>query len=288
MANEEKIDIDLKNLKMLKNFDAYSSTVELVDIDGKEFVLKTVDEEEAWNEKRFLQTMKDHGLPTLEMFDALGLKDNQILLEYVPGSKNIEWQDVRQVEQWGGAVRQMHNIKFESALRITSENKEQQVDWNDYLRGMVNQAVDSRLGGKTEMSDELLEQIRAFVISRLPSVSNAFSLLHGDLHDGNTLVKDGKVIIYDKSSEIFAGDPMYDTAIIMTHFPNGVYVMTGKESNARDRELLEAFMKGYGEDFIKTQKERLDFYTVIRCLDRYPNPFEIFNKEIIGNIIKRS
>lgn len=272
-------------ISVLRNFDAYSSIVELVELEGRKYILKTVDAEEAWNEKRFLQKMKQQGLPTLELIDYPGLAENQILLEYIPGSKTIDSQDPEQVKKWGSMIRQMHNLKYDGAFRINSKNQEQKLDWNTHLIEVIDEAVDSRLGGWTELSDGFLEQARSYVHERLNITNPEFTLIHGDLHYGNTLLRNDEVILYDKSSELFAGDPLYDLTIVMTHFPNGLYVTTDNESEVRDSGLLEAFMEGYGDDFIRSQKDKLDLYMVIRALDRYPNPFEIFNKEIIEKII---
>lgn len=277
--------INLGNAKVIKSLNGHRSVVNLIEVDGNQYILKTADLEDIWNEKDFLQTLHNHNLPSLQVLNGSDLKDNQLLLEYITDSKGIEWENPSDVEKWGAAVRNMHSVQYDAPFKITSENKKEIIDWNTHLKQILDTAIEDQLIEQNGFTHEFLEKIRAYVYNRLNDKPINVTLIHGDLHDGNTLLKNGEVVLYDKSSELFAGDPIYDLTIMMTHFPNGLYVTTDNETNKRDVELLQAFVKGYGEDFIKTQKEKLDLYLVIRALDRYPNPFEIFNKEIIENIV---
>lgn len=286
-SDEEMELINLKEAKVIKNLDGHSSVVKLIEVNNTQYILKTADKEDIWNEKDFLKTLHDNKMPSLKMFESAHLEDNQLLLEYIPLSKGIEWQKPEEVERWGAAVRNMHSINYDQPFKINSENQKVILDWNTHLKSVLDKAINDQLAEQNGLSESFLEKIRNYVYTHLNSEPTDTTLIHGDLHDGNTLIKDGEVVLYDKSSELFAGDPVYDLTIILTHFPNGTYISTDNESSAKDLELLNAFMKGYGEDFTQTKKDKLDLYLAIRALDRFPNPFEIFNKEIIESIVGR-
>jgi fructosamine-3-kinase len=283
--NNTDREISLYGMKIIKNLDGHSSTVELIEVNGIKYILKTADREDIWNERDFFRVLKENNLPTLDEFTSPDLKENQLLLEYIPESKGIDWQSVEDVEKWGKAVRQMHAVKFEKPFRIDENNEKQILNWPEHLKTVLDKAIQDKLDNPTEIAPGYLEKIRDYCYSKLEHLPKDIVLIHGDLHDGNTLIKNGEVVLYDKSSELFAGDPLYDLTIIMTHFPNGIYVETDNESNKRDPFLLQAFFKGYGRDVLAKDKELLDLYLIIRALDRYPNPFEIFNKQIIEKIV---
>jgi fructosamine-3-kinase len=180
----------------------------------------------------------------------------------------------------------MHGVKFDEPFKISENNEKIVLDWKQHLKNTLETAIQRQLDEQTDIPKDFLEKIRYYALSKIENITPPLiALLHGDLHDGNTLIKDDKVVLYDKSSELFAGDPLYDLTIIMTHFPNGAYVHTDNLNNANDSKLLEAFIKGYGQNFLQESKDLLDLYLVIRALDRYPNPFETFNKQIIENIV---
>ena len=273
------------NMKVLKKFNSYSSHVELIELEGKEYILKTVDKEEAVNEQLFLMELSKNKLPSLEIFNNPVLKDNQLLLEYIPGSEKIDFNNAEQVKQWGEAAKRMHDIKFDKAFRITDNGEKEYLVWNDFLRKHIEHSSTSRMDGRSDLSNEQLLHIKEYVEERLNFDEQSYSLLHGDMHDGNTLKRENEIIIYDKNSEIFAGHYLYDLAIVATMYPNGVYIHTDDPEYKSDAEMLNAFMEGYGENFIETQKENLDLYMLIRNLDRYPNPFVKVEKDIFNTIL---
>ena len=284
--NSIQSEISLSNKKLIKRLDGHSSMVELIEVDGKGYILKTADKEDVFNERMFYEVLEQNNLPSLIEFHSKDLSDNQLLLEYIPESKGIDWRNPIDVEKWGSAVRQMHGIKFDAPFKISENNEKIVLDWKQHLKNTLETAIQRQLDEQTDIPKDFLEKIRHYALSKIDDIPlSQVTLLHGDLHDGNTLIKDDKVVLYDKSSELFAGDPLYDLTIIMTHLPNGAYVRTDNPDNANDSKLLEAFIKGYGENFLEESKDLLDLYLVIRALDRYPNPFETFNKQIIENIV---
>ena len=284
--NSIQSEISLSNKKLIKRLDGHSSMVELIEVDGKGYILKTADKEDVFNERMFYEVLEQNNLPSLIEFHSKDLSDNQLLLEYIPESKGIDWRNPIDVEKWGSAVRQMHGIKFDAPFKISENNEKIVLDWKQHLKNTLETAIQRQLDEQTDIPKDFLEKIRHYALSKIDDIPlSQVTLLHGDLHDGNTLIKDDKVVLYDKSSELFAGDPLYDLRILMTHYPNGAYVYTDNPDNSNDSKLLEAIINGYGENFLEESKDLLDLYLVIRALDRYPNPFETFNKQIIENIV---
>ena len=49
---------DLKEAKIIKNLNGHSSVVDLIEVDNNNYILKTADKEDIWNEKDFLKTLK--------------------------------------------------------------------------------------------------------------------------------------------------------------------------------------------------------------------------------------
>lgn len=272
-------------MKIIKELPgSYSSKVELVEIEGKQYVLKTWDAEEAENEKLFLRTLEDNGLPSLKVVEHPELKPDQILLEYVEGSPKLS-ETPENFIRFGEAVRSMHTIKYPNCFKVNSLGQQEEIDWNKFLRYALNEGIKKQREEKTDIDEELLNAINSFVESRLPIRNIELSLLHADLHTGNLLVKNNELVIYDKSSEIFSGDSIYDLTTLLTHYPNGIYVHTDHPDNLQDKIIMENFIKGYGFDFLNTKREVLDVYFVIKALWRYPSPWEIHSKEALRNIV---
>ncbi len=273
-------------MKIIKELPgSYSSKVELVEIDGKKYVLKTWDAEEAENEKHFLRALEEHGLPSLGVVENAELRPDQILLEYIEGSPKLS-ETPENFIKFGQVVRRMHEIKYPDCFKINSKGEKEQLGWNDFLKDALEQGIKKQRDEKTDIDENLLAAIEKFVNKRLPIKDVEFSLLHADLHTGNLLVKGEELVIYDKSSEIFSGHSIYDLTTLLTHYPNGTYVQTDHRDNQKDKLVMDNFIKGYGYDFLANDKDVFDVYFVIKSLWRYPSPWEIHSKESLKNLVK--
>jgi Ser/Thr protein kinase RdoA (MazF antagonist) len=272
-------------IRVLRSFkNAYSSQVELVEIDGKEFVLKTAELEEIQNEKYFHEVLRANRLPSLRFFDNPELKPDQILLEYIEGTPILN-ETPEDYVRYGEATKRMHAVHFPECFRITETGAKEVVEWNTLLKREMYRSIERQRAKKTDLSEEFIAKIVDYVEPRLSIVPENFSLIHCDLHLGNTMLKGNDVLIYDKGSEVFSGHWLYDLAILLTHHPNGTYIETDYSYNQNDKVLVNSFIQGYGEDFITDRKETLDLYMVLKSLSRYPNPFEIHLREIMEGII---
>ena len=272
-------------MKIIKELPgSYASKVELVEIDNKKYVLKTWKTEESENEKLFLRTLEENGLPFLKVVNNPELKSNQILLEYIEGSPKLP-KDIKNFVEFGQIIRRMHGIKYNDSFKINEYGEKEVVEWNDFLKNALNEGIKKQSDEKTNLSEELLIAVEYFVNKHLPIKKSEFSLLHADLHLGNLLVKDNGLVLYDKNPEIFSGDAIYDFTTLLTHYPNGTYIQTDNLYNRQDKEVMDNFIKGYGFDFLTHDRENFDIYFIIKALLRYPSPWEIYSKEAIENIV---
>lgn len=272
-------------MKIIKELPgSYASKVELIEIDGRQYVLKTWNEEESENEKLFQKTLADHSLPSLEVAEILELKPDQILLKYIEGSPKMS-KTSEDFIKFGQAVRKMHDVKYSDCFKINSHGEKEIMEWNNFLKYILGEGIKRQRDEKTDIEEELLTAIEIFVDKRLPIKNVEFSLLHADLHAGNVLMNNNQFIIYDKSSEIFSGDSIYDLTTLLTHYPNGTYIQTDNPKNQQDKQLMDNFIKGYGFDFLTHNREIFDIYFIIKALYRYPSPWEIHSKEAIKSIL---
>jgi thiamine kinase-like enzyme len=263
---------------------SYGSKVELVEIDGKQYVLKTWKVEESENEKLFLKTLEENNLPFLGVINNSELKSNQILLEYIEGSPKLP-KGIENFIKFGEIIRKMHDIKYNDSFIINEHGEKEVIEWSDFLKNALKRGLKKQRDEKTDLSEELLIAIESFVNNHLPIKKSEFSLLHADLHLGNLLIKNGGLVVYDKNPEIFSGDAIYDFATLLTHYPNGTYIQTDNPNNLHDKEVMDTLIKGYGFDFLKDDRENFDIYFIIKALLRYPSPWEIYSKEAIENIV---
>src|SRR3989339_1580236 len=119
-------------MKIIKELPgSYGSKVELVEIDDKQYVLKTWKAEESENEKLFLKTLEENDLPSLEVIDNSELKPNQILLEYIDGSPKL-LKRIENFIKFGQIIRRMHNIKYNDSFKINEHGEREVVEWGDF------------------------------------------------------------------------------------------------------------------------------------------------------------
>lgn len=249
---------------------AHSSHVQLVDIDGVKWVLKTANPVEIVNEHLFFEVAKAHGMPVLTVLDAPDLAANQILLSYIDGSPtvgdNLSQETCR---AWGAAAGALHRISHTTAAVLTLHGLES-VQWKHFVQGQVAEAT---LRAKEKRSDLPVEQIQQALRELEEYVPTRYGLLHGDMHSNNALVDHDRVILFDKASDIFYGDPLFDLALVMIELFG-------------EPELLRAFCEGYGSDFVREGGKVLNHYILLRAYSRHPNPFEPQIPQVVAQILE--
>ena len=133
-------------------------------------------------------------------------------------------------------------------------------------------------------SQDVVSEMKEIVSARAVGYSGEPSLIHGDLHANNVLIKGVDLYVFDNADQIMAGDPMYDLSILAITLPGALYGV-GDDVD-RDKPLMAAFIEGYGSDFTQ-DKDLLDAYVLLRCLERWPNPFEQEIPQIADGILKK-
>lgn len=256
--------------------DSYLSKVELVEIDGKNFVLKTADKEDIENEKNFFSLLSAHNLPTLQIFQSADLFANQILLEYIPGSptlgKNLS---VEMCKKWGSLMKNIHSIQS-SHPAIFKNGSVEYIEWEDCIIANLEKGRQRVKEKKSDLTPQMVESLCLIIKKFIPLKLPFFSLLHGDPHSQNILLRNKELFIFDKDPQIFYGDPLFDLAVIAIEFPH-----------EKNKIFLDAFAQGYGQDVFNEKGEILDAYILLRGFTRYPNPFELDLKEMMEEIIKK-
>ena len=257
---------------------ARSSKVELVEIDQKQYVLKTAEIDEIKNEKEFYRLLSEHAIPTLHIYEAEDVKENQLLLEYVEGSPTLgRHMTYELVEAWGGVVRQMHDITYTSAANMSTLNVEE-MNWQEFLEDILKKSEK-----KTSLPQHLVQNIKQKLLSLFTMKPTSYALLHADLHTNNVLIRGNELCLFDKGSDVFYGDPLYDLAIIGIEFPHETFITVDDPEHFKDREYLDRFIAGYGRDF--TKDPAFELYVLLRAFERFPNPFEKYLKETMQGII---
>lgn len=269
-------------MKHLGKFNVSSEVdFQLMEIDGEKYVLKTGTSEEVLNEKFFMSILQKHNIPSLVILEHPELAVNQMLMEYVEGSPTLDKHLTTEAfHLWGATVKAMHSIHLDTIYTIDGEGKEHVMSWKEYLLKRIDASKKKRALG-----DKKIELIKQHLQPLLLRSDFESSLLHGDLHSNNAILRNKEIVLFDKSPYIVAGDPAYDLVIVCMNFPAGTYIKTDDPEYAHDAELLAAFIDGYGKAYFEENKEIIDMYILLRSFERYPNKHEPFLGEIIDSIL---
>ena len=187
----------------------------------------------------------------------------------------------------GRGCKKIHNIKFKSCFKYNDKGDKVKITWSEYLESKIKKAF-----LKSEENDNYgfiiqeIKKIEEYLKPLLNLNLKKFSLIHGDFHSGNLLIKNNEVIPFDKNPEIFSGDPLLDLAIAMIDMPNGTLVHTNNPKYLNDRNCLDAFIRGYNPNFLNTP--HLYEYIMLIAFGRLYTPFSENYKEIIYKLLKKN
>lgn len=272
--------------KIIKKLAGHSSEVALVEKDGQQYVFKTAKLEDIFSERQFFVELHKHGIPSLEVFEDESLESNQILLEYVrqvfPFEELCSIQNCR---KWGEVVKKMHNIHYPNSFRIGLDGERINLDWGEFMKSQIDFGLQLHKERQFDISDKRLTQIQEFLDPLISLQPKTYSLIHGDMHAGNFLIRNGEVILFDKSEEIFSGDLLLDLAVTMLEFPNGTYATIDDPEYTLDRDRLNTFVEGYGRNFLESNRELLDRYVLLRAWQRFQSKFNPYNKLVVEGIL---
>ncbi len=275
-------------MKIIKELPgAYSSKVELVEIEEEYYVLKTATPEEITNEMFFNKTLKNNGLPVLKIIDNVELANNQLLMEYIPGSPELEnFPTPENYIRWGEVAKKLHSITSPKPYKVDEEGRQIKLNWSDFIEEEIKAALLRQKERNTNLDDQFIKDVVQFVRPLADVKNDNFSLVHGDLHSNNILITTRGAILFDKGSDIMYGDPLYDLAQVGISFQIGLHLEHEKRYKP---ELLAAFIKGYGGDFTQPDEKLFARYITLRALRNHPNIFEPFLVELMrANLLKYS
>lgn len=269
---------------MFMNLHLLTDMHELVTINGQQVIIKTCDLDEVQNETFFQATLAHHGLPSLKIYNRVGLQENQIKMEYIKdGSPDVQGITPEFMYKWGNLLQRLHAIHFEDTFQITKTGMQKPLFWQEFLTWRLNDAK-----AKQALPADLVEEIEQVVTPLWHIQLSHASLLHGDAHSNNVLIRGEDLVLFDQGYRIRTGDPLYDVAIVHMGFSNGRYINTHNPDNLNDTTLLAAFYDGYGREFLEKNQATLDLYVLLRSFERHPNKFEPFLEKIIKKIVKNS
>lgn len=268
-------------LKKIKKLDVDAEAlIEIVENEnGQRLVLKTATPYEVVIEKKFTEIINKYNIPSLLFYNEEELLPNQLLLEYVDGSPTLGKSETTEwFIKWGQIVRCIHNVHSNESIKILENGSLLSIDWREFLKERYLQATEKN--NKNNFLEKKLVEKIGIALERLINMNtNSYSLIHGDLHSNNAIIKEDKVILFDKGSFILYGDPFYDLAIFMINF--------GFSTEKEDIALTAAFIDGYGKDFINANKERIDLNTLLRAFERHGNKFEPQTGSIILSLLNK-
>ncbi len=245
---------------------AYSSHVRFERREGGDVVIKSVGLRARFGELNFHRTMKAHGLPAMNAV----IDGDELVLDFIPNAQTLgDCETPENFEKFGQAVRAMHKISFSAPSYFSEDGARADIRWNEFIEKTIEfgwQRQRDRSGFLEAESTRIVNAIKSHAFVE-PKV---VSLLHGDLHPNNVLFADNQTILFDTADWIASGDKLYDLALIALDASN---------------ENLQAFMKGYGEDFTKNIDE-LNVYILLRALERHPNKFETKIPQIVEKLLR--
>jgi Ser/Thr protein kinase RdoA (MazF antagonist) len=260
-----------------------SAVVELVEIDGRPFVLKRAPPERVAGERLFQRTMAGAGLPALATPDHPSLAANELLLEYVEGSPTIGGSPSPElVARWGAAVAGMHGIQVAGFQRFEVDAPID-ANWLEYVDWLIDRALSTPRDAERTLPKSLLAEAAWRLAALRDFRPTRHALLHGDLHANNALLRGEDTVLFDRASRIWSGPVVFDLALVVSEgFPAARYGVDRPGDQARH----EAFMGAYG-DLPADEAAFLDHFALAHALIRYPTPFVPELRQIIDAALAR-
>ena len=256
-------------MKILKTPHEGESKIEIVEYKGDKYILKTAKPKDIFNEKKFTEELSKNNIHTLKFVEDESLSENQLLIEYIEGSPTIA-KDLtdENIYKWGKLVKKLHQITYDDVFEISSDGKKINRSWSDFVKERLSFADKKLTNNKFELTSSEIKRIRDKLFNFKIEEPSSISLLHCDLNKYNVLIKGAELFIFDKGSQVFSGDYLFDLASIKI---------------ALTKEQFKIFIDGYGEDFAKTNKDLFEFYYILRTIMRYPNPRPTYIREMVDN-----
>lgn len=275
-------------MKIIKELEgSFSSHVYLVEIKGIKYVFKRANINDIISEKRFMESLSQHGITALNHPNCPVEKSNELLMEYVEGSKTLVGNsDEKIYREWGKITRKMHNIKYNTCFKYNKKGEVEKLEWSDYMQFKIEKAfAKSKENKGYGFHRDELKKIRDYLSPLFNVRPKTFSLIHGDFHTGNVLIKKKELIFFDKNPESFSGDYLLDLAIAIIDMPNGTLMKTSDHQHANDKACLNSFIEGYEKNFLG--EPNLYRYIMLIAFGRLYTPYSKNYKDIIYRLLKK-
>ncbi|MBL7021906.1 phosphotransferase [Patescibacteria group bacterium] len=257
-------------ITVIKQLHKGDSTIELVELDGENLVLRTAEREDISNERMFIDELDRNNIKTLKYFEHKSLKSNQLLVEYVYRSPVLaDNLTDDNIFKWGELCSRIHAIKYDKVFKVTALNKKKIYLWSDFIKERVEFAKQKIQKNKFKLSREEIDKVNNMLFDYDVPEPKDISLLHCDLNKYNILIKEKGLYIFDKGNQIFSGDYLFDLASVKI-------ALTDKQFNK--------FIEGYGYDFTIVNSELFNFYYLLRTIMRWPHPKKFQIKDVVASI----
>jgi len=281
------------NHKVLKKLNGGNedSVVHLVEIDGKQYVHKKAPIKHIKSEKFFHRTLERNGLSSLIMYPEYEIGESEAVFEYIPGSPPLgEVRSVENFNKMGTFVSAMHAITYSDFFNIDSEGKLTTSSWSIQFAKYIQDSFDDfvKVNNKTKnFTNEEVKKMERLVNSLAYFTVDSFSLVHGDLHTHNIMVREnGELVPFDKYEDFLIAPSIYDISLILSEeFNFSFFVKKDNDQYIEDRKCLMAFIETYGENIIKDQLDLIKRFALLRAMSRFPNKWKIYQVEMMKNIL---
>ena len=264
----------MKVIEQLRNGE---NTIDIVQIKDKKFIRVTTTKQAVWNAKAFVETLKQHSIPTLSFYNHKLLGPNQFMRTHAEKAHTLgESHTPYDFFQLGKLLRRIHAITFPTCMRISNNGKEEPIPWDLFLQGQLQYH-------RPDLSAQEHTQARAALrpLHTIPPAKP--TLLHGHLTLDTCLKLHNSIILIDKSPDIFSGDPLYDLGWVYTTFAP-LFFLAPNASNNHLREAHKAFVEGYGSNPIRDHSDQLERYVFMHLLTTTPDQIP---RAIILQLLKR-
>lgn len=255
---------------------AYSSKLRIERHDGRDVIVKYVDARERKNELAFHGLLRELGLPAMKIKE----EGEDLVIDFISGSETLEDDEtVERYKALGKALRILHGREYKHAFSLNQDAQEEVIDWRVFIERQMKTGMQRQV----DRNGFDQEQVEAMTVMMNDGFeADRFVPLHGDLHGNNILFSEQNVYLFDKADHIFAGDSLYDLALLGIELP-GIYGVGTKKEQQEHAAFFDAFIDGYGEHIDRTQFDR---YVLLRALERWPNKFESDIPQIVEVILK--
>lgn len=272
--------------------DGFESFVYEYDKDGKTYMVKIThtirrSKEYLLGEIHFLNHLTSHGINTMKVLRSLNgnlieviVDDNRddsekgyfsaFVYEKLPGVDGEEddfpeWSNSL-YEEWGELMGKLH--KASKSFKLPDPKYKRQVWFEEDLLDLEKYIPADQV--------EILEEGKRLIeeIKSLPTDSESYGVIHGDLHEGNLLYSEGNKLAVIDFDDCEYGHFISDISVAV--WAASIFLMEKRDDNSDKyknnlKSFLKSFFKGYRKEnsLDKFWIDKLDKFLKLRELLNY-------------------